>query len=485
MKLTVRYSINSVNSKKNVLKLPVDMEMTLDSVVGEALKTMDLSAVSSVKVFFEGEECDDLDLPLRSLLFDRPISTAELHLRLERSEAEEGGDAAAGPSADPEIVFDYVSVDKLEKEFLCPICRAPPVNAVEVFPCGDIFCARCLAGAEVSHPGKCPGCTSAIAERRAPSRVLVQRLDRLRVYCPNRAHGCGETTDRSDVTDHLQKNCEHVRCAHADAGCAWKGKEAARGDHQRADCLYEEVPCPKACGARVPRRGVQEHLADCRVVREEAQRAAEEAERRRRAEEERLRREFVQAQMDACRALNPSEDDFLQLRIGRSTFSACRADLLKRKDSLLAVMFGEGSNQLQRNASGEVMLNLDDEAFLFVLRWLQLGVVPMTGSPYQRALVLSTARALKLDGLVAAMGGAATASGAGIALGQGDAEHRLAVSNCANGGRLALPGYVMNDLYLAGTRMERALLRGADLSRCKLATCARPRWSGRSCRRRN
>lgn len=120
-----------------------------------------------------------------------------------------------------------------------------------------------------------------------------------------------------------------VYCAHRSQGCAWKG----------------------------PRGTYQEHV----------ERTCEKL-----AQKECLKRELG----NACRSINPPALELVKLSVGGRLFETSYATLCtKEPNSFLAALFGD-PGRLQRNDNGEVLLDLDPDAFDLVLLWLRVGVLP-------------------------------------------------------------------------------------------------------------
>jgi hypothetical protein len=215
-------------------------------------------------------------------------------------------------------------------------------------------------------------------------------LDSLDVHCSNASHdgcendngGCSWKGERSDLKEHLDRNCEHILCPVHDRGCKWEGKQLQVDSHVR-ECLFVDVECSKGCRAMVRRSQLEQHWAnDCDVAKREDRRRkqeqeiqrlsdAKEADERRRREEEKTTEALAQQMLSLCDAVNPSNDELMQLQVGTHRFVATRSTLCKYPRSLLGVMFSEKARKLKRDANGVVILDCDDVIFRYVLRWLQ------------------------------------------------------------------------------------------------------------------
>lgn len=142
-----------------------------------------------------------------------------------------------------------------------------------------------------------------------------------------------------------------VYCANRQHGCKWKG----------------------------PRSSLQEHVdRTCEHI-----------------EKERQKREVEKL----CHALNPRASDVVKLLVGGRRFETTLATLCSREpNSVLALMFSN-PNKLERNEQGEVLLDLDPEAFEMLLAYLRLGVIPRELSVERADRFAAQARALRLDSL--------------------------------------------------------------------------------------
>lgn len=115
------------------------------------------------------------------------------------------------------FVYDPIPADK---QFLeCAVCLEPWRDAVELTPCGHIFCKACVrAGSEQQCLTACPECRSAVAGHQKPNRMLLNMIAQLPGKC---------------------------------SACTWVGSEEAFAHH----------PCATATGVPLQMKKEPKHLS--------------------------------------------------------------------------------------------------------------------------------------------------------------------------------------------------------------------------------
>ncbi|KAK7087666.1 TNF receptor-associated factor 4-like isoform X1 [Littorina saxatilis] len=127
--------------------------------------------------------------------------------------------------------FSFVFVDKPRRRCLCPVCRLPMRDPVQIKTCGHRFCDICLQELLSGGVFKCP-------EDDKP-------LDYAKLYPDKEVRG--------EIMNSL------IRCTHAKDGCRWVDKLQTLQTHLDT-CLYESVPCPNRCSAHLLRFNVDDHI---------------------------------------------------------------------------------------------------------------------------------------------------------------------------------------------------------------------------------
>lgn len=158
-----------------------------------------------------------------------------------------------------------------------------------------------------------------------------------------------QLTPADDTLQELLDELE-VYCAHRAQGCSWKG----------------------------PRSSFQEHVErTCEKI----------------AERERQKRELEKL----CREINPLTADVVKLSVGGVSMETSSTTLCtKEPNSVLAALFRE-PNKLQRNSAGDVVLDLDPDAFELVL------LVPRGLSAERADRLYALATKLRLNALASAV----------------------------------------------------------------------------------
>ena len=186
---------------------------------------------------------------------------------------------------------DYEFVQRLPRELTCSICMKVSIQPHLVNCCEKQFCKRCLDKWSMKNKS-CPLCRS-----EDFSTILLKQKSRkigeLKVYCPNKQHGCKEELKIVEYADHLSatndKGCLYtvlncpIKCEakvfrgemeqHTQAECPRRpvhcklcnlvGKhQFVAGDHVK-ECPMLPLPCPLGCGEELVRKGLDAHRDAC------------------------------------------------------------------------------------------------------------------------------------------------------------------------------------------------------------------------------
>jgi hypothetical protein len=103
--------------------------------------------------------------------------------------------------------------------------------------------------------------------------------------------------------------------------------------------------------------------------------------------------------------LNPPADEMVRLVVSGRTFVVGRRTLCQDGESLLAQMLTAPNRQLHTTAGGQVVLDVDADAFAQIVLWLRTGVAPRGHTVDEAAVLRHYAKVLSLRRLVAALGG--------------------------------------------------------------------------------
>jgi hypothetical protein len=164
-----------------------------------------------------------------------------------------GGSVAAGSD---QREYDYVR--QVKPKHQCPMCLKPYVDP-RVTQCGHTFCLRCLKN--MVDPRRCPVCHSRVAPESIPSlppnAYVEERMQQLEVYCDHRKDGCQWHGPRAALLTHRIGECQHEGSA-CPFGCGMHVLSGWSKAH-RDVCSLAPVTC--ACGKRLLRKDVAEHLA--------------------------------------------------------------------------------------------------------------------------------------------------------------------------------------------------------------------------------
>ncbi|TPP52364.1 Zinc finger, C3HC4 type (RING finger) family protein [Leishmania donovani] len=87
--------------------------------------------------------------------------------------------------------FTMVPGQNIDPLFLCPLCHDSWADPVELVPCGDIFCKRCIGAARAQHAAQpmimqnfqCPLCQTVLQSEKKPNRMLLNSVLMIEVEC--------------------------------------------------------------------------------------------------------------------------------------------------------------------------------------------------------------------------------------------------------------------------------------------------------------
>ena len=185
---------------------------------------------------------------------------------------------------------EYQFVEALPEELTCSICMKALCEPHMVNCCEQQSCKQCLD--EWCRNNKtCPHCHSTDF-----STIFLKKKTRkvgeLKVYCPNKQHGCKAEIKISEYDSHLsldnKKGCSYFlldcndckakvfrgemeahtreKCPNRVVSCKWCNLEGEYqlivGDHVKA-CPSSPLSCPRGCGADLIRKDLESHCSTC------------------------------------------------------------------------------------------------------------------------------------------------------------------------------------------------------------------------------
>ena len=187
--------------------------------------------------------------------------------------------------------IDYQFVEALPEELTCSICMKVLCQPHLVNCCEQSFCKECLSKWSRRN-SRCPHCRSTGFSTIFRTQAN-RKVGELKVYCPNKQHGCKAELKISEYDSHLSlannKGCSYVKldcpnkclakvfrgkmeahtrkkCPKRVVSCEWcnsKGEyELIAGDHVKT-CPSFPLPCPRGCVAKLVRKDLEYHPSTC------------------------------------------------------------------------------------------------------------------------------------------------------------------------------------------------------------------------------
>ena len=192
-------------------------------------------------------------------------------------------------SQDMELEYEFV--EELPQDLTCSICMKVLCEPHLMNCCEQQFCKRCLEKWWKKNQS-CPHCRSTDFEK-VLLKQKSRRIGNLKVYCPNKKHGCDSILKITECDNHLSTaNAEG--CLYIEVSCPNKCKiKVFRGDlkdHTEKQCCRRQVACqycrlrgehqvilgkhlcmcpsialfcPLKCGATVQRKDLETHRDAC------------------------------------------------------------------------------------------------------------------------------------------------------------------------------------------------------------------------------
>ena len=187
--------------------------------------------------------------------------------------------------------IDYEFVEDPPEELTCSICMKALCEPHLMNCCGQQFCEHCLEKWLLKNK-TCPHCRQE-SFHHMHMQPTSRKIGNLKVYCPNKQHGCkvvlkiseyeqhlSTTDDRGclyvklkcpndctaevfhgEMQGHIQKECPRrlVSCFH----CNLQGEhQHITGDHEE-ECPSYPLLCPQGCKVTVLRKDLETHRGIC------------------------------------------------------------------------------------------------------------------------------------------------------------------------------------------------------------------------------
>ncbi|NP_001161672.1 TRAF-like protein [Saccoglossus kowalevskii] len=129
--------------------------------------------------------------------------------------------------------YQYKFAEKVRRKYVCPLCRLPMRDPVQITTCEHRFCDICLQAYLSEGIFQCP-------EDKIP-------LDYAKIYPDD------------DMTDEIVALT--IRCSYYKDGCKWIDQLENLKSHLES-CKYNQVECPNNCTAVITRKLLKHHLSN-------------------------------------------------------------------------------------------------------------------------------------------------------------------------------------------------------------------------------
>uniref|UniRef100_A0A8D2JDL4 TNF receptor-associated factor n=1 Tax=Varanus komodoensis TaxID=61221 RepID=A0A8D2JDL4_VARKO len=157
-------------------------------------------------------------------------------------------------------------VNAVEDKYKCEKCHLILCNPRQT-ECGHRYCETCISALLSSTSPKCTACQEIIVKDKIFKDNCCRReLLALQIFCRNENKGCREQLTLGQLLTHLKNDClfEELPCPRAD--CNEKILRRDLPDHAEKTCKYRETTC-KYCKSQVPMIMIQKHEdAECPCV---------------------------------------------------------------------------------------------------------------------------------------------------------------------------------------------------------------------------
>ena len=183
-------------------------------------------------------------------------------------------------------------LNSVPDDFYCKKCTLVAQKLSITTCCGESFCQACITSIQ-DNKEPCPECGA--TELSYIEHIKSQkRINNLQVYCSMKERGCGwsgtleqldthldphqdncqyvdtecplkclKTIPKKNLDDHLAQHC--VKRAYVCRHCSFKATYEEVVDTHLPQCKYVPLDCPNRCGATFERDFSEDHMKMCRL----------------------------------------------------------------------------------------------------------------------------------------------------------------------------------------------------------------------------
>ena len=166
---------------------------------------------------------------------------------------------AAQEGYDVDLVNDTGTYD-------CLVCHLIPRDPMQISCCGKRFCRTCITRI-LSDKNVCPHCLTEGTPTLFDDQGQRQAILQLKVYCPNKMHGCGWTGELCHLNTHLNSDLakdSREGCQYHELKCIHCSKHLPR--HHMRSCPHQQYTCPHCKHYSASYRDVNSHhIAKCEL----------------------------------------------------------------------------------------------------------------------------------------------------------------------------------------------------------------------------
>ncbi|RIA98559.1 hypothetical protein C1645_795773 [Glomus cerebriforme] len=158
-----------------------------------------------------------------------------------------------------------VYVESVNSNLICCVCQTPFVDPVVIESCGHTFCKNCITQALLTR-STCPvdrSHISSVNEFRPAAKIIVNMVNELLTYCPNKNAGCTYQGQRQLLIYHLKEECMFAKLACRNEECGEMILKKDLSKHMES-CKARMVKCEN-CEAKVQLSTLEGHKFTCPV----------------------------------------------------------------------------------------------------------------------------------------------------------------------------------------------------------------------------
>ncbi len=128
-------------------------------------------------------------------------------------------------------------IDSIPDRYKCTVCTRVLKDPELTVCCGQHFCSTCLQQwFTKQHKKSCPHCRNEAPKfKHVENKGLKSEINELKIFCPNKTHGCSWTGELGGLKEHLTRS-------------------------EGNGCDFAEIDCPNNCGVKVIRNNLPTHI---------------------------------------------------------------------------------------------------------------------------------------------------------------------------------------------------------------------------------